>query len=154
MLFTTLLFSFASLLHGFLWFLLIVSMLILIGVILLQEGKGGGLAEAFGGAGAETFGVKAHGINKFTAVMSGVFLLLCVVLNKFEFEPDSTPLDPSFTPSEAPVDPQQQAIDELMERINQQNGGAPAGGAPAGAPAGGAATPPAGGTTPVEGDGG
>lgn len=159
MLAMTLLFSFASLLHGFLWLLLIIAMLLLIGVILLQEGKGGGLAEAFGGAGAETFGVKAHGINKFTAVIGGVFLLLCVVLNKFSFEPDATPLDPSFKPSAEPVDPQQQAINDLMDQINRQNGGAPAGGAPTGgaptggAPAGSVTPPPAGGGAPVEGDG-
>lgn len=159
MLAMTLLFSFASLLHGFLWLLLIISMLLLIGVILLQEGKGGGLAEAFGGAGAETFGVKAHGINKFTAVIGGVFLLLCVVLNKFSFEPDATPLDPSFTPSAEPVDPQQQAIDDLMRQIQEQNGGVPpaggppAGGSSGGAPAGAGTPPPAGGGAPVEGDG-
>ena len=39
-----------------LWILFVISMLLLMGVILLQEGKGGGLAEAFGGVGlrAET----------------------------------------------------------------------------------------------------
>ncbi len=122
-----LLFSFASLLHGFLWFLLIVTMLVLIGVILLQEGKGGGLAEAFGGAGAETFGVKAHGINKFTAILGGVFLTLCVVLNRFHFEADTTPLDPNFKPSPERLDPNQQALQDAIDKATQNlgaNGGA------------------------------
>ena len=46
----------------------------LIIVILLQESKGGGLAEAFGGIGAETFGVKSGGINRFTFGLAGLFL--------------------------------------------------------------------------------
>jgi protein translocase SecG subunit len=78
----TLLITGMTVLSWFLWFLLLVSMFFLIAVILLQEGKGGGLAEAFGGVGAETFGVKAHGINKFTAVVGGLFLVLCIVLTK------------------------------------------------------------------------
>ena len=56
-----------------LWILLIVSIFLLIGVILLQEGKGGGLAEAFGGVGAETFGVKTGGINRFTFLLAAIF---------------------------------------------------------------------------------
>lgn len=83
---------------GVLWFLLIVSIVVLIGVILLQEGKGGGLAEAFGGAGAETFGVKAAGINKFTALVGTVFLILCIALTKIRTEPTSSALIPGFKP--------------------------------------------------------
>ena len=110
----TLLFSFGALLYGVLWFLLILSMLLLIGVILLQEGKGGGLAEAFGGAGAETFGVKAHGINKFTALVGGVFLVLCVLLTKFHVEPASEGIDPTFTPQPEKDDPT-----GMRERLRQ-----------------------------------
>ena len=42
-------------------------------VVLLQESKGGGLAEAFGGTGAETFGVKSGGINRFTFLLAAIF---------------------------------------------------------------------------------
>ena len=49
-----------------LYIIFFIAATLLILVILLQEGKGGGLSEAFGGAGAETFGVRAGGINKFT----------------------------------------------------------------------------------------
>jgi len=73
--------------QGILWVLLIVSVVLLIGVILLQEGKGGGLAEAFGGAGAETFGVKAAGINKFTSIVGAVFLAICIALTVFKPKP-------------------------------------------------------------------
>jgi preprotein translocase subunit SecG len=91
-----------------LWVLLIVSVVLLIGVILLQEGKGGGLAEAFGGAGAETFGVKAAGINKFTSIVGTIFLALCIALTVFKVKPSDKPLvdNPGFPGMERPVTPQ------------------------------------------------
>jgi protein translocase SecG subunit len=84
-----------------LWILLLVSIFLLIGVILLQEGKGGGLAEAFGGVGAETFGVKAAGINKFTSIVGGVFLAVCIALTLFKPAPSSAPAlkDPGAFPN-------------------------------------------------------
>ncbi len=56
-----------------------LSSLLLILVVLLQEGKGGGLADAFGGAGGETFGVRASGIARFTGYVAAAFIG-CVVL--------------------------------------------------------------------------
>lgn len=68
-----------------LWVLFLASAVLLSIIVLLQESKGGGLAEAFGGVGAETFGVKTRGINKFTFTVAGVFvgsaLLLHVLWN-------------------------------------------------------------------------
>ncbi|MBL9076916.1 MAG: preprotein translocase subunit SecG [Planctomycetes bacterium] len=55
------------------WVLFFVSAVLLTILILLQESKGGGLAEAFGGVGAETFGVKAGGINKVTFLLAAIF---------------------------------------------------------------------------------
>lgn len=57
-----------------------LSSLILIVVILLQEGKGGGLASAFGGAGADTFGVSSGGINRFTTILAGVWIVSAIIL--------------------------------------------------------------------------
>lgn len=51
-----------------------LSSLLLIVVILIQEGRGGGLGDAFGGAGQQTFGVGARGITKFTAGVALVFM--------------------------------------------------------------------------------
>ena len=62
------------------WILFFLSACLLIFVILLQEPKGGGLAEAFGGMGAETFGVKSSGVNRFTVIVAAVFLLSAVVI--------------------------------------------------------------------------
>lgn len=60
-------------LHILGWILFFVSAALLTVVVLLQEPKGGGLAEAFGGMGAETFGVKSGGINRFTFTLAAVF---------------------------------------------------------------------------------
>jgi preprotein translocase subunit SecG len=57
-----------------------LSSLVLIVVILLQEGKGGGLASAFGGAGADTFGVSSGGINKFTTILAAVWIASAIIL--------------------------------------------------------------------------
>ncbi len=58
-----------------------MSAFILIVVILLQESKGGGLGDAFGGVGAETFGVRPGGINKFTFAIAAVFVLSAVFIH-------------------------------------------------------------------------
>jgi protein translocase SecG subunit len=55
------------------WLLFFASAVLMTVVILLQESKGGGLAEAFGGMGAETFGVKSGGINRFTFLLAAIF---------------------------------------------------------------------------------
>lgn len=68
-------------LHYISWVLFFLSSVLLIAVILLQEGKGGGLAEAFGGVGAETFGVKSGGINKVTMTLALVFCASALVIN-------------------------------------------------------------------------
>ena len=64
-----------------LWVLFFASAVLLSVLILLQEGKGGGLAEAFGGIGAETFGVKSGGINKFTFTLAGIFMVSAILLH-------------------------------------------------------------------------
>lgn len=68
-------------LHYASWVLFFLSSVLLIAVILLQESKGGGLSEAFGGVGAETFGVKSGGINKVTMTIASVFCLSALVIN-------------------------------------------------------------------------
>jgi preprotein translocase subunit SecG len=62
--------------------------LVLIGVILLQKGRGGGLSGAFGGAGGHTaFGAKTGDFLTWTTVvMATAFLLLAVLMN-FAYRP-------------------------------------------------------------------
>ena len=52
-----------------------LSAVLLMVIVLLQEGKGGGLASALGGQGAETFGVSSGGVNKVTLFLAALFLL-------------------------------------------------------------------------------
>jgi preprotein translocase subunit SecG len=65
-----------------LYTLFFLSAVLLIFIVLIQAGKGGGIADAFGGAGAQTFGVRAGGVNRVTMVIFAVFLLSAFALNK------------------------------------------------------------------------
>ena len=64
-----------------LWIVFFGTAVLFAVIILLQEGKGGGLAEAFGGVGAETFGVKSGGINRFTFLLAGIYMGSAVLLH-------------------------------------------------------------------------
>lgn len=57
-----------------LYIVFIVSAIVLCIVILLQEGRGGGLTDALGSAGQQTFGVAASGIHKFTGWTAAIFI--------------------------------------------------------------------------------
>ncbi len=85
-----------ALISTLLYILFVLAAMILIVVILLQEGKGGGFGDALGVAGQQTFGVKASGIHRFTAVVALVFLssaLTIHVLNRKANEASSIPGD-------------------------------------------------------------
>lgn len=58
--------------------------LLLIGVVLIQKGRGGGLATAFGGGSgtATAFGSKTGDVLTWaTSVIFGIFLILAIILN-------------------------------------------------------------------------
>ena len=65
-------------------FLLIVTAIFLIVLVLIQRGKGGGLAGAFGGMGGQSaFGTKAGDL--FTRITIGIavfWIILCIVTIK------------------------------------------------------------------------
>ena len=60
--------------------LLFLTALFLILLVLVQRGKGGGLAGAFGGMGGQSaFGTKAGDMfTKITVVVAAVWIILCV----------------------------------------------------------------------------
>ncbi len=95
-----------ALLMTLLWIVFTVSAVLLGLIILVQEGKGGGLAEAFGGMGQETFGVGAQGVNRVTGILAGIFLFSAIFINKCAFQGDTIGL-PSAPPTDnsAPADP-------------------------------------------------
>lgn len=72
----------SEIIHYLSWVLFFLSSVLLIVVILLQESKGGGLSEAFGGVGAETFGVKSGGISRFTFGLAIVFAVSALLINQ------------------------------------------------------------------------
>lgn len=91
-----------------------ISCFALIGIILLQEGKGGGLGDAFGGMGGETFGHRAGPINKITAGIAAVMILSLVLLHTQKSKPaglfvEKSPAGTSSTegvpPGNVPVAP-------------------------------------------------
>jgi len=64
-----------------LYIVFVLSAIVLIVVILLQEGKGGGFGQALGDHGQQTFGVGAKGINTFTGYTATVFLVSALLLH-------------------------------------------------------------------------
>jgi protein translocase SecG subunit len=64
---------------GFIFVLFALCAVLVMVVILMQEGKGGGIGAAFGGAAAETFGVKAGTVNRFTSYLTAGFLGLALL---------------------------------------------------------------------------
>lgn len=63
--------------------LFIIVCLFMILLVLIQKGRGGGLASAFGGAGANTaFGSKTGDVLTWaTSIVFGIFLILAISLN-------------------------------------------------------------------------
>ncbi len=55
---------------------------VLIGVVLLQQGKGGGMGAAFGGATTQVFGGRGAGniLTRATAICAAIFMLTSVSL--------------------------------------------------------------------------
>jgi preprotein translocase subunit SecG len=95
--------------------LLFVTALFMILLVLVQRGKGGGLAGAFGGAGGQSaFGTKAGDLfTKITIGVATFWIILCLVTVKYmggvqvdnEFK-GLGPKDKSGTPAAtAPTDP-------------------------------------------------
>lgn len=56
--------------------------LVLVGVVLLQQGKGGGMGAAFGGATTQVFGGRGAGniLTRATAICAAIFMLTSVSL--------------------------------------------------------------------------
>ncbi len=64
---------------GLLAVVAVLSSLLLMFVILLQEPKGGGIASALGGSGMEALGVATGGVNRFTCWVAAVWIGACLL---------------------------------------------------------------------------
>lgn len=65
------------------WLIFAAASAFLILIILIQEPKGGGLAEAFGGTGAETFGVKSGAVNRVTLTVAGFWVASAIMIHLY-----------------------------------------------------------------------
>lgn len=101
--------------------LLFLTALFLIVLVLIQRGKGGGLAGAFGGMGGQSaFGTKAGDLfTKITIGVAGFWIVLCIITVKLLGVAGSTgPLGdmgggmPQQTRQSAPAAPGKQAAPE------------------------------------------
>ena len=96
-----------------LYIVFVLSAIVLIVVILLQEGKGGGFGQALGDHGQQTFGVGAKGINTFTGYTATIFLasaLLLHVMGRGAGGESALDLSPSLQETFLPPGIQQPAI--------------------------------------------
>lgn len=104
--------------ESILWVLFTLVCILVSALVLLQEGKGGGLGDAFGGAGAQTFGVKAGGVSKVTGYLVASLILMAIAITKIrsgdtgvaslldQAPVDSAPADPGAGAAPAaPADP-------------------------------------------------
>ena len=76
--------------------------------MLRQEGRGGGLTDALGTAGQQTFGVAASGIHKFTGWTGAVFIASALLIHVMNREVATSSAVPDFDNSpkiEAPPTP-------------------------------------------------
>ncbi len=97
---------------GSMGLLMFVGILLMI-IILLQRGRGGGLAGAFGGAGGQSaFGTRAGDVfTKITAVMAIIWVFLAGV-SRFALEPAATQVASGFQ-SEAELKAKEDADEAL-----------------------------------------
>src|SRR5687768_1208256 len=111
-------------------FILVAVFLILL--ILIQKGRGGGLASAFGGAGGNTaFGSKTGDVLTWaTSIVFGIFLVLAVGLNllaKSQTGDQSAEVPGAVTPQVPPVTGTPPAIETGADVLSGGAGQAPSG---------------------------
>ncbi len=143
---------------GFLLTLMILDGFLLVGVVLLQSGKGGGLAAVGGGAPMGTDSLiggrqAATLLTRMSWGTGALFLILALTLSVLS----SRSQQPSSILRNEFQQEQQQAPQPVLPGVTPDQGAQPQGAQPEGAqaPAGGATQPPAGtGTNPSTNPGG
>ena len=137
-----------------LYIVFVLSAIVLVVVILLQEGKGGGLTDALGTAGQATFGVGASGINRFTGGAVAVFLVSAMGIHMLNRERNARSVvgfstgGPSVTAPVVPADGGTPTSDGAGGTPpSNPGGGTPPSNGGDTAPPGGGSTPPSGGST-------
>jgi preprotein translocase subunit SecG len=127
-------------------FAVVFSSLFLIALVLIQRGRGGGLAGALGGMGGQSaFGTKAGDVfTRITVIAASFWIVLCILALNVLGPHDDGLLDAEKLRGSAvtPVDPQIQPADKTPPAAEGESAAADAAAQPA-ADAAPAATPPA-----------
>ena len=90
--------------RGIVTFLFVAICVLLIVVILLQKGRGGGLAGAFGGAGGHSaFGAKTGDVFTWITIALTTMFVLVAIVGNYTFVPEQPPPPtPTVAPADAP----------------------------------------------------
>jgi preprotein translocase subunit SecG len=115
-------------LKGFLMVVLLITAVFLIVLVLIQRGKGGGLAGAFGGMGGQSaFGTKAGDLfTKITIGLATFWIVLCMITVKVLGVGNQGPVDPSLGGNAAPQKPGVSAPASTDKDADAGKGAAPA----------------------------
>jgi preprotein translocase subunit SecG len=94
----------SGLFRGIITFLFVAICVLLIIVILLQKGRGGGLAGAFGGAGGHSaFGAKTGDVFTWVTIALTTMFVVVAVVGNFAFVPElEADQPPVVAPAEGP----------------------------------------------------
>ena len=94
----------SALVRGIITVLFVAICVLLIVVILLQKGRGGGLAGAFGGAGGySAFGAKTGDVFTWITIALTTMFVLVAIVGNYTFVPEEPPPPtPTVAPAEAP----------------------------------------------------
>jgi preprotein translocase subunit SecG len=93
-----------AILYYFVLTLHVIACLFLIGVVLLQQGKGQDLASAFGGGGSQAaFGPRGSAtvLSRATAILAGLFMVTSLSLSVLKFR-EASILDKVTAPAASP----------------------------------------------------
>ena len=125
--------------------LFLLTAVILTLLVLIQRGRGGGLAGAFGGAGGSSaFGTKTADVFvRATAIVGALFFILSIVTAMMLRPARETPREPPAAPAPAEPGDGTATPAEKPATPAEQPATSPAGGTAAPAPADTSKTPPA-----------
>ena len=110
----------------------IIVCILLVFIVLLQKGRGGGLAGAFGGAGGQSaFGSKTGDVfTVVTICFAAVFLFLAVIMSLNYKADQYQEIQTQFSASDALIDTTSPEGNTAI--VPNENGGEPSEGSPAG----------------------
>ena len=111
---------------GLINLLLVLTSLFLICLVLIQRGKGGGLAGAFGGpGGSSAFGTKAGDVfTRITIITAGIWFALAMLsvllVNRGESN-SAFKAGPAPASKGAPTDPSAKALEDLLSGASESS---------------------------------